>query len=62
MKPATTLAVLFLSLVALAHLVRVVFRVGVDIGGVAVPLWMSGAAFVLCALLALALSREGRRG
>jgi hypothetical protein len=62
MKPAAMLAALFLSLVALAHLLRLVFRVEVTVGGAAVPPWMSGAAFVFCAFLALALVREGRRG
>lgn len=61
MRPATRLATLFLALVVLAHLARVLFRVRVVIGEVTLPLWMSGAACLFCAALALALAREGRR-
>ncbi|HEX9081006.1 MAG TPA: hypothetical protein VF768_01945 [Holophagaceae bacterium] len=60
MRPASLTAVLFLAIVALAHLIRLLGRVEVVIGGQAVPLWMSGAAFLFCGLLALALAREGR--
>lgn len=61
MKPAALLASLFLALIALAHLIRVVSGVGVSVGGVAIPLWMSVVAFLFCGTLALALIREGRR-
>ncbi len=61
MKPAILLASLFLALVALAHLVRAVLGIGVLIGGVAIPPWMSLVAFLFCGVLALALAREGRR-
>jgi hypothetical protein len=61
MKPAALLASLFLALIALAHLIRVVSGVGVLIGGVAIPPWMSVVAFLFCGALALALLREGRR-
>lgn len=60
MRPASLIAVLFLAAVALAHLARLLGRIEVLIGGMAVPLWMSGAAFLFCGLLALALIREVR--
>lgn len=61
MKPAALLASLFLALIALAHLIRVVAGVEVLIGGLAIPPWMSLAAFLFCGALALALVRESRR-
>lgn len=61
MKPAALLATLFLALIALAHLARVVFGVGVQVGGVTIPPWMSLVAFLFCGALALALIRESRR-
>jgi len=61
MRPVALLATLFLALIALAHLARMVFGVGVQVGGVAIPLWMSLVAALFCGALALALGREGRR-
>ncbi len=62
MKPAATLATIFLGLVALAHLARVLAAWSVQVGPYAVPPWMSVAAFLFCGALAIALAREGRRG
>lgn len=61
MRPAATFASLFLALIALAHLIRLLLRTDVSIGALAVPLWMSGAAFLFCGVLAWALMREARR-
>jgi hypothetical protein len=61
MKPAALVAVVFLLLVACLHLVRVVLRVTVLAGGVAIPMWMSWVALLFTAGLALLLWRESRR-
>ena len=55
MKPATMVTVLFLAMVAVAHLVRLVLRVEVIIGGTVMPLWVSVIACVVPAALAVAL-------
>ena len=60
MRPASLTAVLFLAIIALAHLIRLLGRIEVIVGGMTVPLWMSGAAFLFCGALALALAKEGR--
>jgi len=60
MKPFTTLAILFLSLIAILHLLRFVQGWEVTINGMIVPLWPSGLAFVVFAGLAAMLWRESR--
>jgi hypothetical protein len=60
MKPASLLAVLIFSLVALSHLLRLVLRVEVLIGGAVMPMWVSVVGLVVTAALAAALWRESR--
>jgi hypothetical protein len=60
MKPAARIATIFLALVALGHLLRLVFRVDVVAGGVVVPLWVSALAFIVTGGLAVLLWRESR--
>jgi len=61
MKPATTLAVIFLALVSAAHLARLVLRIDVTAGGWAVPMWPSAIACAFTGVLAILLWRESRR-
>jgi hypothetical protein len=61
MKPAATVATIFLALVAIAHLVRYLLHVDITAGGKAVPMWPSLVAFLFTGGLALMLWREGRR-
>ncbi len=61
MKPVACLATIFLALVALAQLLRLVLRVEVIAGGVAIPLWLSAVACVVTGALAVLLWRESRR-
>ncbi len=60
MRLATRLATLFLALVALAHLLRVVLRISVTIGGVSIHPWVSLLACVVTGGLAGLLWRESR--
>src|SRR5262245_17262156 len=60
MKPATMLTVLVLSLVALGHVVRLVFGIEVVAGGNIIPMWISVPGFLVPAALAIALWRENR--
>jgi hypothetical protein len=46
MKPFTTVAVAFLSLIAILQLTRVIRGWEVVINGVSIPLWASGVACV----------------
>jgi hypothetical protein len=59
-RPAPFLAAILLALVAVAHLLRFLFRIEVVAGGVVVPLWVSLLGFLVPGALAVALWR-GRR-
>ena len=58
MKPAILIAALLLSLVAVAHLLRIVFGVGFIVGGVTVSMLPSGVAVLVAGGVAFALWRE----
>jgi hypothetical protein len=60
MKPATMISTFFLAIVAVAHLLRLVLRVEITVGGILVPSWVSVIACLVPAGLALALWRENR--
>jgi len=61
MKPFTTIAIVFLSLIAVLQLTRFVRGWEVLINGVSIPVWVSGLAFVIAGGLAAMLWRESRR-
>ena len=61
MKSASVVAVVFLSIVSLAHLLRFLLRIEVLIGGTVVPVWMSLIGCVVSGMIAIALGREIRR-
>ena len=61
MNKAIVLAIAVLALIAFAHVLRLVFRVEVVVGGIDVPLWMSVVACAFFAGLTLALVRGARR-
>jgi hypothetical protein len=55
------ISTLFLAMVAVVHLLRLVLRVEVIVGGILVPFWVSTVACVVPAGLAAALWQESRR-
>lgn len=59
-RPAATTAALLLGLIAVAHLLRVLFRVPISAGGWQIPVWMSVPGTVVPGLLAVWLWRERR--
>jgi len=61
MKPFTTLAVVFLALIALAQATRFLLGWEVTIHGFVVPVWLSGIAFLIAAGIGAMLWRESRR-
>jgi hypothetical protein len=61
MKPFTSIAIVFLSLIALMQLVRFLLGWVITINGVVIPDWVSGFAFVIVGALAVMLWRESRR-
>ncbi|MBA4378817.1 MAG: hypothetical protein C0395_09250 [Gemmatimonas sp.] len=60
MKPAVVVSAVFLMLVAFLHLLRLVFAVGITVGGTAVPMWASVLACVVPGGLAVWLWRSRR--
>lgn len=61
MKPATLVAILFLSFVATGHLLRLVFQLQFSVGGTEIPMWASVIAVLGPGALAFWLWREQRR-
>ena len=61
MKPFTTLAILLFTLMALAHLYRLLRPFEIVVSGTPLPLWVSILGLVVTAGLALMLWRESRR-
>ena len=60
MKPAAMVAALFLSAIAVLHVLRLVFQVQVMVDGSEVPMWASVVAVIGPGLIALWLWREQR--
>ncbi len=60
MKPAALVAAVFLSLVAVLHVLRLAFQVPVTAGGIEIPTWASVFGVVVPGALALGLWREQR--
>ena len=61
MKASTIITVIFLLLVSAAHLLRMIFRVEIIAATFAIPMWMSLAAFIFTAALAIWLWVDNRK-
>ena len=61
MKPFTLIAVIVFSLIAILQLTRLVLGWEVSVNGVAIPVWLSGIAFVVAGGLAVMLWIETRK-
>jgi hypothetical protein len=61
MRPAAFLSVCFLAVIALGHLLRVVYSIPIVVGDVMVPMSLSVLATVGAGALAVLLWREQRR-
>lgn len=61
MKPVTMLVNIFLCLIALLHLIRLMFQIEVTWGGSVVPLWTSLFGCLVTTGLAIMLWRENRK-
>jgi hypothetical protein len=60
-KPFTALSIFILALIALGHLLRIVFQWEVAINGTSVPVWISAVPALFFGGLAYLLWRESRR-
>lgn len=61
MKPAATVVIIFLLLLALVHLFRLVYGVEMIVNGQVVPVWFSLPPVILTSLLAWFLWREQKK-
>jgi len=61
MKPATTLGVFFLSLIAFGHLLRLLFGWGVVINDTVLPMWPSVLVIVVFGTLSVLIFQESSR-
>ena len=61
MKPAALVATLLLSVVAVLHLLRLLFQLQFTVGGTEIPMWASVLAVVGPGALAVWLWREQRK-
>ena len=61
MKPFTTIAVAFLTLIAVVHLIRLVAGWEVVVAGFVIPVWWSALGLVIPGGMALMVWREAHR-
>jgi flagellar biosynthesis protein FliR len=61
MKPVTTIVVILLIAISIAHLLRVVLQVNIVANGVNIPIWLSILGCIVPATLAFMLWRENRK-
>lgn len=60
MKPVTIISAIVFLLIAVAHLLRLIFHVQIIAGGITIPMWPSVLGCIITALLAVMLWRENR--
>jgi len=60
MKPVTTIAVLLLVAISIAHLLRLILQVDIVANGMNIPVWLSILGCIVPAVLAFMLWRENR--
>jgi len=62
MKPVSVIVNIFLGVVALMHLIRLIFQIEATWDGAVVPLWVSFFGCLVTAGLAIMLWRENHKG
>ena len=60
MKPASFVAAVLLDLIAIAHVVRLVYHTEVTVGGQVVPMGVSVVGALVAAVLSVLVFREAR--
>ena len=61
MKPASLVVAILLDLIAVLHVLRLVFHTDVIIGGWVLPMWVSGLGAVAATWLSVLVFREARQ-
>ena len=60
MKPVTTIVVLLLVAISIAHLLRLILQVDIVANGMNIPIWLSILGCIVPTVLAFMLWRENR--
>ena len=61
MKPAATVTVLLLILIAIAHILRLFYNMSVTVNAVTIPVWASVLGVIITGGLAIWLWLENRK-
>lgn len=61
MKSITKLAALLLGLVAILHLLRVIFNIEMTIDNLNIPNWVSVLGFIIPGILSIGLWKEAKK-
>ncbi len=62
MKPFTTIAIIIFALMAVVHVLRLIFGWEAVINGIVVPMWVSVVGVFIAGGLAVMLWHESRQG
>ena len=57
-KPFSAVAIFFFVLIALLHVLRMLFSWEVTVNGIVIPLWLSVLGAIVAGVLAVMLKRE----
>ena len=61
MKPFTRIASVIFGIIALLHLLRLIYGIGVVIGSFQFPMWISFGGFIATAVLSAGLWKEANK-
>lgn len=61
MKPATTIVMIIMIIVSIAHLLRIIFQVKIMANDMNIPIWASIPGFILPTILAAMMWRENNK-
>ena len=61
MKTFTKISALLLAVVAVFHLLRVIFDIEVIVDQMSMPMWVSTVGFIIPAILSIGLWKESKR-
>jgi len=61
MKPFTKIVSVIFGVIALAHLLRLLYHIQINVGNIQVPVWISIGGFVVTAILCFGLWMEANR-
>ncbi|MBT8260720.1 MAG: hypothetical protein HKO92_03895 [Flavobacteriaceae bacterium] len=61
MKLFTKISALLLAIVAILHLIRVIYKIDVTVDEIDMPMWISFVGFIVPAILSIGLLKEAKK-